>query len=77
MTFWQEVSKNVIAQKSPYQGIDSSSNQCSWSDVRGTWQGSWEISRENTDEVRRFAPLPRTVYLVYFTGMKQLEGVEG
>ena len=64
VTFWQEVSKNVIAQKSPYQGIDSSSNQCSWSDVRGTWQGSWEISRENTDEVRRFAPLPRTVYLV-------------
>jgi hypothetical protein len=35
VTFWQEVSKNVIARKSPYQGIDSSSNQCSWSDVRG------------------------------------------
>ena len=64
VTFWQEVSKNVIAQKSPYLGIDSSSNQCSWSDVRGTWQGSWEISRENTDEVRRFAPLPCTVNLV-------------
>ena len=41
-------------------------------DVRGTWQRSWEVSREKmeelrrekTDEVRRFAPLPRTVYLV-------------
>ena len=52
VTFWQEVSKNVIAQKSPYPGIDSSSNQCSWSDMRGTWRGSWETSREKTDEVR-------------------------
>ena len=25
---------------------------------------SWEISRGKADEVRRFAPLPRTVYLV-------------
>ena len=68
--FWWEVNKNVPARKSPYPGIDSSSNQCSWSDVRGTWRGSWEISREKTDEVRRFAPLPRTVYLVLKPGPK-------
>ena len=51
-SFWREVNKNVLARKSPYPGIDSSSNQCSWSDVRGTWRGSWETSREKTDEVR-------------------------
>ena len=26
---------------------------------------SWEVSREKTDEVRCFAPLPRTVYQYY------------
>ena len=63
--FWQQLNKNESSNRGEFQAGRALLDTLLRSDVlASTGQLRWVMTGSQLDEVRRFAPLPRTAYLV-------------